>query len=82
MALLKVYLHACLSPQNPNDPTILASWRRVAFVEEFFDIIKEVHCKKRPHWEQETVKEVFVFTCLILRHALLYCLSAAGIEGV
>lgn len=40
-------LHACLSPQTPNDPTIPASWRRVAFVEEFFDIIKEIYCKEK-----------------------------------
>lgn len=55
----------CLSLQNPNDPTILASWRRVAFVDEFFDIIKEVHCREKGHvGSKKTVEEVFNFTYL------------------
>lgn len=35
--------------KNENDPTILSGWRRVVPVEEFFDIISEVHCKEKGH---------------------------------
>ena len=52
----------CLSLQNPNYPTILASWRRVAFVDEFFDT-KNIHCKEKGHvGSKKTVEEVFSFT--------------------
>ena len=45
--------------QNPNDPTILGNWRRVAFVEEFFDIIQEIHCREKGHiGSKKTVEEV------------------------
>ena len=47
--------------QNPNDPTILSDWRRVAFVEDFYDILKEVHCQEKGHiGEKKTVIEVCI----------------------
>ena len=37
----------------------LSNWRRVAFVEEFFEILKEVHCREKGHIaEKKTVTEV------------------------
>ena len=74
----------CLSLQNPNDWTILASWRKVACVDEFFDIIKEIHCKERGHvGSKKTVEEVFSYLfwycCMYYSR---YCLSNVGIEGV
>ena len=45
--------------QNENDPTILSGWRRVVPVEEFFDIISEVHCNEKGHiGSKKTVTEV------------------------
>lgn len=53
--------------QNPNDPTILAKWRRVAFVEDFFEILKEVHCKEKGHvGSKKTVEEVWTFFCFMV----------------
>ena len=50
--------------QNPNDPTILASWRRVVFVEDLFDVIKEVHCREKGHVGlKKTLDEVMM--CVI-----------------
>ena len=49
--------------QNQNDPTILHDSRRVAFVEEFYDILEEMHCREKGHiGEKKTVTEV----CMIL----------------
>ncbi len=39
--------------QNPNDPTMLSEWRRVAFVENFFGILEEVHCREKGHIGQK-----------------------------
>jgi hypothetical protein len=46
--------------------TILSEWRRVAFVEDFFDVIKEVHCKEKGHVGiKKTIKEVsMMYECL------------------
>ena len=45
--------------QNPNDPTIISEWRRVAFVENFFDILTEIHCKEKEHiGTKKTLAEV------------------------
>ena len=45
--------------QNENDPSILSNWRRVALVEEFFEILKEAHCHEKSHiGEKKTVTEV------------------------
>eukprot|EP00731_Ephydatia_muelleri_P017096 Em0010g194a len=32
--------------QNTNDTTVMAKWRRVAFIDEFFE---EVHCRQKGH---------------------------------
>ena len=46
-------------PQNLNDPNILATWRQVEFTEDFFDIIKDVHCRQKGHiGSKKTVEEV------------------------
>ena len=51
---MRVYL------QNPNDPTILSEWRRVAFVEDFYNILTQVHCKEKGHiGTKKTLAEVF-----------------------
>ena len=45
--------------KNDNDLTILSQWRRVAFVEDFFDILKEIHCKEKGHVGiRKTIEEV------------------------
>jgi len=57
----------CLPTKNedPNNPTVLSGWRRVAFVEEFFDILTEVHCKEKGHiGSKKTVREVRVCVCV------------------
>ena len=43
-----------------NDPTILSEWRRVAFVENFFDILTDIHCcKEKGHiGTKKTLAEV------------------------
>ena len=52
--------------QNPNDPTILSDWRRVAFVEDFFDILNKVHCKEKGHiGEKKTVIEVRILSMIV-----------------
>ena len=39
--------------QNPNE------WRRVAFVENFFDILTDIHCKEKGHiGTKKTLAEV------------------------
>ena len=48
--------HYCLLlllVQNENDPTILSGWRCVVPLEEFFDIISEVHCNEKAHIDPE-----------------------------
>ena len=37
------------SLQDVNNPTILSEWRWVAFIEEFFDILTDIHCKEKGH---------------------------------
>ena len=37
----------------------MAKWRRVAFIDEFFDIIEEVHCRQKGHISnKKTIQEV------------------------
>ena len=60
--------------QNPNDPTILSSWRQVAFVEDFFDILKDIHCKEKGHiGSKKTLEEVHAFDVEFLAVLLLPC---------
>ena len=48
--------------QNENDPTFMSKWRRVAFVEDFYDILTEIHCQEKGHiGEKKTVVEVSLF---------------------
>ena len=57
-------LHMCLRlflfyVQCDSDRTILSGWRRVAFVEEFFDILSKVHYLDTGHiGTKKTVTEV------------------------
>ena len=45
--------------QNPNDPTMLSDCRNVAYVEDFFSILEEVHCQEKSHVDgKKTVAEV------------------------
>lgn len=45
--------------QNTNDTTILGKWRKVAFVEDFFQIIRDVHATSKGHiGVKKTVDEV------------------------
>ena len=45
--------------QNTNDTTVMAKWRRVAIIDEFFDIIEEVHCRQKGHiGSKKTIQEV------------------------
>ena len=45
--------------QNDNDPTILSGWQCEVPVEEFFDVISEVHCRGKGHiGSKKTVTEV------------------------
>ena len=58
--------------QNPNDPTILSSWRQVAFVDDFCDILKDIHCEEKGHIEsKKTLEEVHAFDIEFLA-VLLY----------
>ena len=60
--------------QNPNDPTILSSWRQVAFVDDFFDILKDIHCEEKGHIEsKKTLEEVHAFDVEFLAVLLLSC---------
>ena len=43
--------------QNENDPTILSEWQHVVPVEEFFDIISEVHCREKVILDQKRLTE-------------------------
>ena len=48
-----------LNSLNTNDTTVMAKWRRVAFIDEFFDIIEEVHCRLKGHiGSKKTIQEV------------------------
>ncbi len=39
--------------------TILAGWRRVAYVENFFDVIKQIHSAEKGHiGSKKTIEEV------------------------
>ena len=55
-----------LNSQNTNDTTVMAKWRRrVAFIDEFFDIIEEVHCRQKGHiGSKKTIQEVKC-TCML-----------------
>ena len=46
---------------------ILSDWRRVAFVEDFYDILKEVHCQEKGHTDQnrQGLRYVPVNDCFI-----------------
>ena len=60
--IISVYL------QNPNDPTILSEWRRVAFIEDFYDILTEVHCREKGHMGiKKTLAEVIYFQAMHLK---------------
>ena len=38
---------------------IMAKWRRIAFIDEFFDIIEEVHCRQKGHiGSKKSIQEV------------------------
>lgn len=48
--------------QNKNDTTLLGDWRRVGFVEDFFDIIRQVHVGEKGHiGVRKTILEVSCF---------------------
>ena len=52
-----------LNSQNTNDTTVMAKWRRVAFIDEFFDIIEEVHCRQKGHiGSNKTIQEVNILS--------------------
>ena len=52
-----------LNSQNTNDTTVMAKWRRVAFIDEFFDIIEEVHCRQKGHiGSKKTIQEVIILS--------------------
>ena len=40
--------------------TVVAKWRRVTFINEFFDIIEEVHCRQKGRHisSKKTIQEV------------------------
>ena len=62
--------------QNPNDPTILSEWRRVAFVENFFDILTDIHCKEKGHiGTKKTLAEVLYDNLTGHIHMYLYLLK-------
>ena len=44
LQISSVYSSYFFVMKNANDTTILGSWRRVAFLEEFFDSILKSHC--------------------------------------
>ena len=52
--------------QNPNDTTILSGWRRIAFVEDFYDVIHGVHATSKGHnGTKKTIAEVEkLFECV------------------
>lgn len=47
--LLLYSVRTCVYSQDENDPTLLGSFRRVAFVEDFFDILHRVHAQEKGH---------------------------------
>ena len=60
-----------LNLQNTNDTTVMAKWRRVAFIDELFDIIEEVHCRQKGHiGSKKTILEVkctvSVYVCYVI----------------
>lgn len=57
--IVLVFMHLNVVMQNPNDLTMLSEWRRVTYVEDFFDILEEIHCKEKGHvGEKKTIAEV------------------------
>ena len=57
------YILYLLNSQNTNDTTVMAKWRRVAFIDEFFDIIEEVHCRQKGHiGSKKTIQEVNILS--------------------
>ena len=51
-----------LNSQNTNDTTVMAKWRRVAFIDEFFDIIEEAHRQKGHIGCKKTIQEVNILS--------------------
>ena len=53
--------------QNENDPTFKSQWRRVAFVEDFYDILTQIHCQEKGHiGEKKTAMEVSLNCTVIM----------------
>ena len=58
--------------QNQNDPTILSNWRKVAIVEDFYTILREIHCVEKGHiGEKKTVMEASLY-CHACAHYLFF----------
>ena len=52
-----------LFTQNTNDITILGKWRKVAYIKDFFEVIRDVHATCKGHIE--TLAEVGkVYECV------------------
>ena len=46
-----------------DDTTVMAKWRQVAFIDEFFDIIEEAHCRQKGHiGSKKTIQEVNILS--------------------
>ena len=54
------HLHIYLP--NTNDITVMAKSRRAAFMDEFFDIIEEVHCRQKGHVGSKKPLSLHVYT--------------------
>ena len=47
--LIIIYVFSYFTIQDSSDTTVLSHVRRVAYVEDFYDILHRVHCQERGH---------------------------------
>ena len=58
------YMYSVLTIQDCSDTTVLSHVRRVACIEDFFEILHMVHCQERGHvGYKNTLAEVFDVSC-------------------
>ena len=71
-----------LNSQSTNDTTVMAKWIRVAFIDEFFDFIEEVHCRQKGYiGSNKTIQEVNILSLQVYARGFLnYLVSTLKIS--
>ncbi len=67
---------------------MLSEWRRVAFVEDFFSIFEEVHCREKGHIGQKKTKTevcislVTAYKLHMYTEKIAICTLISGLQDV